>query len=73
MFAETEYVSTAHCCSQLLWIKNELEHYNVHETNSPVICDNSLQLVYLKIIFLTLKQNILKLNMISYVIMFEKE
>jgi len=39
--AEAEYVSAASCCSQLLWVKYQLEDYNSVEHNIPVLCDNT--------------------------------
>ena len=37
---EVEYVSIA-CCSQLLWVKYQLEVYSSIENNIPVYCDNT--------------------------------
>ena len=39
--AEAEYVSAASCCSQLLWVKYQLEDYSRFEQNIPVFCDNT--------------------------------
>jgi len=39
--AEAEYISTAQCCSQLLWIRNQLAHYEILENNIPIFCDNN--------------------------------
>ncbi len=38
---EAEYVSAASCCSQILWIKNQLEDYSIRYTNVPIFCDNT--------------------------------
>ncbi|KEH19440.1 Ty1/Copia-like polyprotein/retrotransposon, putative [Medicago truncatula] len=38
---EAEYVSAANCCSQVLWIKNQLEDFSIRYTNIPVFCDNT--------------------------------
>lgn len=35
-----EYISTAICCSKLLWIKNLLEDYDVVESKIPIFRDN---------------------------------
>jgi len=39
---EVEYDLATRCWLQLLWIKNQLEDYKVHETNIPVMCDNNI-------------------------------
>ena len=39
--AEAEYISAAGCCSQLLWVKYQLEDYSRFEQNIPVFCDNT--------------------------------
>ena len=39
--AEAEYMSAASCCSQLLWVKYQLEDYSSFEQNIPVFCDNT--------------------------------
>ena len=36
-----EYVSTTSCCSQLLWVKYQLEDFSSIENNIPVYCDNT--------------------------------
>jgi len=33
---ESEYISTAQCCSQLLWIRNQLADYEIHENNISI-------------------------------------
>jgi len=39
--AEAEYISAASCCSQLLWVKYQLEDYSMFENHIPVLCDNT--------------------------------
>ena len=39
--AEAEYVSAASYCSQLLWVKYQLEDYSLHLHNIPIFCDNT--------------------------------
>ncbi|CAJ2637754.1 unnamed protein product [Trifolium pratense] len=39
--AEAEYISAAKCCTQLLWIKYQLEDYQVSSNNIPLYCDNT--------------------------------
>ncbi|KAK2451190.1 putative mitochondrial protein [Trifolium repens] len=39
--AEAEYISAAKCCTQLLWMKYQLEDYNIAESNIPLYCDNT--------------------------------
>ncbi|KAL2319304.1 hypothetical protein Fmac_028273 [Flemingia macrophylla] len=38
---EAEYVSAKHCCTQLLWIKHQLEDYDIFESSIPILCDNT--------------------------------
>jgi len=38
--AEVEYISAASCCTQLLWMKHQLEDYKIDENNFPIYCDN---------------------------------
>ena len=39
---EVGYMSTTSCCTQLLWIKNQLEDYNIYESKIPIYCDNKV-------------------------------
>ncbi|XP_033515298.1 secreted RxLR effector protein 161-like [Nicotiana tomentosiformis] len=39
--AEAEYVATASCCAQLLWIKQHLEDFGVFSDCVPLLCDNT--------------------------------
>ena len=39
--AEAEYISASSCCSQLLWIKHQLEDYLLYESKIPIYCDNT--------------------------------
>ena len=45
---KVEYISATNCCTQLLWIRNHLEDYDVFETNIPIFCDNSDAISLLK-------------------------
>nr|KYP57052.1 Retrovirus-related Pol polyprotein from transposon TNT 1-94 [Cajanus cajan] len=38
---EVEYVSAGQCLTQLLWIKHQLEDYDIYESNIPVLYDNT--------------------------------
>ena len=38
---EAEYVSAAACCSQILWIKNQLEDFSLRYSCIPIYCDNT--------------------------------
>ncbi|XP_075083389.1 secreted RxLR effector protein 161-like [Nicotiana tabacum] len=38
---EAEYVATASCCAQLLWIKQHLEDFGVFSDCVPLLCDNT--------------------------------
>ncbi|RDX89915.1 Copia protein, partial [Mucuna pruriens] len=39
--AEVEYILTAQCYSQLLWIKHQLEDYDIFKSNMPLLRDNT--------------------------------
>jgi len=39
---EVEYVLATYYCTQLLWIKNQLEDYDVNETHIPILYDNNI-------------------------------
>jgi len=39
--AEAEYISTASCCTQLLWMKHHLEVYQINANSIPIYCDNT--------------------------------
>jgi len=38
--AEAEYISAASCCTQLLWMKHQLEDYQINANSIPIYCDN---------------------------------
>ncbi|KAK2352230.1 hypothetical protein QL285_096543 [Trifolium repens] len=38
---EAEYVSAANYCSQVIWIKNQLEDFSLRYTNVKILCDNT--------------------------------
>jgi len=39
--AEAEYISAASCCTQLLWMKHQLEDYQINANSIPIYCDNT--------------------------------
>lgn len=42
--AKAEYMSAASCCSQILWIKYQLEDYSIKEDQIPIYCDNTSEI-----------------------------
>jgi len=38
---EAEYISAASCCTQLLWMKHQLEDYKINANSIPIFCDNT--------------------------------
>ena len=38
--AEAEYISVSACCSQLIWLKTQLEDYKLKINSIPLFCDN---------------------------------
>ncbi|XP_075473885.1 secreted RxLR effector protein 161-like [Primulina tabacum] len=39
--AEAEYLAAGNCCSQMLWIQQQLKDYGIQATESPIFCDNT--------------------------------
>ena len=39
--AEAEYIATASCCAQLLWMKKLLHDYGITQDTMCVFCDNT--------------------------------
>jgi len=39
--AEAEYISAASCSTQLLWMKHQLEDYQINANSNPIYCDNN--------------------------------
>jgi len=39
--AEAEYISATSCCTQLLWMKHQLEDYQINVNSIPIFCDNT--------------------------------
>ena len=39
--AKAEYVATASCCSQLLWIKQQLKDFRIKIGCTPILCDDT--------------------------------
>jgi len=38
---EAEYISAASYCTQLLWMKHQLEDYQINPNSIPIYCDNT--------------------------------
>ena len=45
---EAEYVAAASCCSQVLWIQNQLRDYGMTFLNTPIYIDNSSTICIIK-------------------------
>ena len=39
---EDEYMTSTSCCAQLLWIKKNLEDYNIYKSKISIYCDNKV-------------------------------
>jgi hypothetical protein len=39
--AEAEYVAAGSCCSQILWLKQQLLDYDLKLQRVPIMCDNT--------------------------------
>lgn len=46
--AEAEHISAAKCCTQLLWMKYQLEDYQISGSNIPSFCDNTVVICLIK-------------------------
>jgi len=38
---EAEYIAAASCCSQIVWIQQQLRDYGLQNSNTPIFIDNS--------------------------------
>ena len=45
---EAEYILAASCCTQLLWMKNQLKDYQINPNSIPIFCDNTATICLLK-------------------------
>ena len=39
--AEAEYIAAGSCCSQILWMRNQLRDYELDLNQIPIYCDNT--------------------------------
>ena len=39
--AEVEYIAAGSCCSQILWLKQQLEDFGLNISKVPLLCDNT--------------------------------
>ncbi|GKA97629.1 retrovirus-related pol polyprotein from transposon TNT 1-94 [Tanacetum coccineum] len=39
--AEAEYVAAARCCASIVWMKSQLNDYDIHYKMVPIFCDNT--------------------------------
>ncbi len=39
--AEAEYIVAGSCCTQILWIRQQLKDYNIESTSTILKCDNT--------------------------------
>ena len=70
---EAEYISAASCCTQLLWMKHQLEDYQINGNSIPIYCDNTAAICLSKNQFYIQDPSILKSNTILSETMFKKE
>jgi len=38
---KVEYIVVGNCCARILWIKQQLEDYNIYQNHIPLKCDNT--------------------------------
>ncbi|KAJ9545350.1 hypothetical protein OSB04_025057 [Centaurea solstitialis] len=39
--SEAEYVAAGICCAQVLWLRNQLQDYDIQLSKIPIYCDNT--------------------------------
>ena len=61
---EAEYILAASGCTQLLWMKHQLEDYQISANSIPIICDNMLLFVCQRIQFYIQEPSTFKSNTI---------
>jgi len=63
---EEEYILTASCCTQLLWMKHQLEDYQIHKNIIPILCDSTVVMCLSKnpILHLRAKHIVIKYHFI---------
>ena len=49
---EAEYISAASCCTQLLWMKHQLEDYQINANSIPIFFDNTAAFLINELIYL---------------------
>ena len=49
--AEAEYIAVAGCSTQMLWMKSQLQDFNIFESNIPILCDNTSAICLSKNLF----------------------
>ncbi|XP_074299116.1 uncharacterized protein LOC141630144 [Silene latifolia] len=69
---ESEYVAAAQCCSQILWVRQQLWDYGMIINYAPILCDNTSAINISKNPFSIAGQNILTFVIIFFVIMYKK-
>ncbi|KAD4981808.1 hypothetical protein E3N88_18479 [Mikania micrantha] len=45
---EAEYIAAASCCSQIIWIQQQLRDYGLHFSNTPIYVDNTAAIAVTK-------------------------
>jgi len=64
LITKVEYIAAGNFCAQILWVKQQLEDYNIFLNHIPLKCDNTSAINLTKNPSYTLGQNTLKLNII---------
>jgi len=71
--AEAEYISASSCCTQLLWMKHQLEDYQINANNIPIYCDNTAAICLSKNPIMHSRAKHTEIKHILLEIMFKKE
>ena len=71
--AEAKYISAASCCTQLSWMKHQLEDYQINANSILIYCDNTAAICLSKNLIQHSRASILKSNTTLSEIMFKKD
>jgi len=64
---EAEYISAARCCAQLLWMKHQLENYQINANSIPIFCDNTAAICLSKNLILHLRAKHIEIKKESWI------
>ncbi|KAI3801965.1 hypothetical protein L1987_30085 [Smallanthus sonchifolius] len=69
---EAEYIAAASCCSQIIWIQQQLRDYGLQFSNTPIYVDNSAAIAITKNPVQHSKTKHIGINITSFVIVLKR-